>query len=196
MKPLFLFNVPTICAALLLAAPGSVFSQTHSHASEAPNTNVASPYAGEQLRDIKALSKTDIDNLVKGAGMGYAKAAELNGYPGPMHVLELARPLKLTDAQRAATTALLNTHKQEAREIGAKIISAERELDAAFATQKISESQIATLTRGIALLQATLRAAHLQTHLKQTALLRGEQISAYQSLRGYVAANDSDSSRN
>jgi len=37
--------------------------------------------------------------------MGLAKAAELNGYPGPKHVLELAGPLKLTSAQVAATEA-------------------------------------------------------------------------------------------
>ena len=28
-----------------------------------------------------------------GAGMGYARAAELNHFPGPMHVLELAREM-------------------------------------------------------------------------------------------------------
>jgi hypothetical protein len=31
--------------------------------------------------------------------MGMAKAAELNGYPGPRHVLDLSPELHLTDAQ-------------------------------------------------------------------------------------------------
>jgi len=37
-----------------------------------------------------ALSVEQIEQYRAGAGMGYAKAAELNRYPGPMHVLELA----------------------------------------------------------------------------------------------------------
>jgi hypothetical protein len=44
-----------------------------------------SPYAGEQGRAIKALSQKEVSDLLDGAGMGYAKAAELNRYPGPMH---------------------------------------------------------------------------------------------------------------
>jgi hypothetical protein len=49
-----------------------------------------SPYAGQQTRAIKALSPEDLAGLLNGEGMGMAKAAELNGYPGPVHVLELA----------------------------------------------------------------------------------------------------------
>src|SRR5262249_20157560 len=44
-------------------------------------------YAGRQTRAIKALSEEDIAPLLNGEGMGMAKAAELNGYPGPKHVL-------------------------------------------------------------------------------------------------------------
>src|SRR5215469_14793256 len=47
------------------------------------------PYAGQEARTIKALSDDDIAALRKGEGMGMAKAAELNGYPGPVHVLAL-----------------------------------------------------------------------------------------------------------
>jgi len=49
-----------------------------------------SPYAGQEKRSIKALSQAQIENFLSGAGMGFAKAAELNHYPGPKHVLELA----------------------------------------------------------------------------------------------------------
>ena len=34
-------------------------------------------------------------------GMGLALAAELNGYPGPAHVIELAKSLGLSEPQRA-----------------------------------------------------------------------------------------------
>ncbi|MBW5435799.1 hypothetical protein FXB41_13685 [Bradyrhizobium canariense] len=46
------------------------------------------PYAGLEHRPIKALSHQQIEDLRAGRGMGLALAAELNGYPGPSHVLE------------------------------------------------------------------------------------------------------------
>jgi len=55
-------------------------------AAEMPTT----PYARQQVRTIKSLSDEDIAALRKGEGMGMAKAAELNGYPGPAHVLDMA----------------------------------------------------------------------------------------------------------
>jgi hypothetical protein len=72
-----------LTAAMIAAAAAAGHAQT-------------SPYAGEQARDIKALSDQDIKELQSGHGKGLAKAAELNGYPGPAHVLELADELKLT----------------------------------------------------------------------------------------------------
>ena len=54
----------------------------------------ATPYAGQQARTIKSLSKEDIAALLNGKGMGMAKAAELNGYPGPVHLLELVQQLR------------------------------------------------------------------------------------------------------
>jgi hypothetical protein len=59
---------------------------------EPPST----PYADQQHRIIKALSEEEIAALLKGEGLGMAKAAELNGYPGPLHVLTLARELELS----------------------------------------------------------------------------------------------------
>src|SRR4051794_40771771 len=61
----------------------------------------SAPYSGQQARSIKALSPENIAALLTGEGMGMAKAAELNGYPGPAHVLALAKELNLTEAQRA-----------------------------------------------------------------------------------------------
>src|SRR5712692_1546710 len=92
----------------------------------------ASPYAGQEQRSIKALSDKEINDLTEARGMGLAKVAELNSYPGPLHVLELALELDLTDAQRAATESLFATMRERARSIGIKIIDGERELDRAF----------------------------------------------------------------
>ncbi len=58
--------------------------------------DTAAPYAGQQTRAIKALSPEDIAGLRAGDGMAMAKAAELNRYPGPRHVLDLAGPLALS----------------------------------------------------------------------------------------------------
>jgi len=58
----------------------------------------ATPYAGQQTWTIKALSEDEIAALRNGEGMGMAKAAELNGYPGPIHVLALVAQLGLTEA--------------------------------------------------------------------------------------------------
>jgi DNA-binding MarR family transcriptional regulator len=143
------------------------------------------PYAGEQQRDIKALSEQDTRTLRDGLGSGYAKAAELNGYPGPMHMLELARRLELTPEQEAATRRLLAEHKAKARDIGAHIVDAERALDTLFARAQATPDAVQAAVLRIGELQARLRAEHLNTHLAQAALLDGKQIAQYVDLRGY-----------
>jgi hypothetical protein len=55
-------------------------------------------YAGQQTRAIKALSSQEEQDLRLGRGMGLAKAAELNGYPGPMHT-HLDQTALLSQAQ-------------------------------------------------------------------------------------------------
>ena len=57
---------------------------------------LASPYAGQESRRIKSLSEQDIAELRAGRGWGLAKAAELNGMPGPAHLLELRRLRKIS----------------------------------------------------------------------------------------------------
>jgi hypothetical protein len=73
------------------------------------------PYAGLQSRPIKAFSEQQIDDLKNGRGIGLALAAELNGYPGPLHVLELADRLALTENQKASIQYLFESMKQEWR---------------------------------------------------------------------------------
>src|SRR5437016_7821449 len=95
--------------------------------------NTPSPYAGQQARSIKALSAEDIAGLLKGEGMGLAKAAELNGYPGPAHVLALAKQLKLGEAQRRQIQAIFDRMHADAVALGADIVERERTLDRQFA---------------------------------------------------------------
>src|SRR4051812_3345086 len=62
-----------------------------------------SPYAGQEQREIKSLSADEVKDYLAGKGMGMAKAAELNEYPGPLHVLQLASELNLSPEQKART---------------------------------------------------------------------------------------------
>jgi len=146
-----------------------------------------SPYAGQHTRPIKALSDDEVRQFLAGAGMGYAKAAELNGYPGPMHVLELADKLELSTQQREQTRRLMESHKAEARALGSKRVDAERRLDALFRPGRILESQdLAEAVKAAAALEAEYRLSHLETHRRMRALLTEEQVSHYAALRGYL----------
>jgi Spy/CpxP family protein refolding chaperone len=144
-----------------------------------------SPYSGQERRPIKALSETEMRDLAEGRGMGLAKAAELNSYPGPMHVLELADRLGLSDAQRATSEALIAPMRDKAVALGTQIITAERDLDRAFAEGSVDATSLRRQVDKIAALQGELRATHLETHLAQRAILTPEQIARYDALRGY-----------
>src|SRR6266851_1127749 len=91
------------------------------------------PYAGLQARPIKALSEQQIADLKAGRGMGLALAAELNGYPGPKHVLELEKELGLSDAQRTRAQQLFDAMRAETVPLGLRLIAAETDLDQQFA---------------------------------------------------------------
>jgi Spy/CpxP family protein refolding chaperone len=185
MKKLNAIKFIATNALIIWAIPAFSQHMGLHHSMQAAPVVTASPYAGEQAREIKSLSASDISALQAGAGMAYAKAAELNGYPGPMHVLELAAPLRLSMDQREATEKLMTQHKTKVRALGAQFIDAERALDAAFASKQVDAQIITALTQRIATVQATLRAEHLRTHLQQTALLDEQQIASYKTLRGY-----------
>jgi len=101
-------------------------------ATAASSAQTASPYTGQEQRAIKALSDEEIRDLLEARGMGLAKAAELNSYPGPLHVLQLANELGLSDAQRKATDSLYANTRQRALSIGRQIVEAERTLDRAL----------------------------------------------------------------
>ena len=173
-----------LISSCMLAALAPAFGQHTGHGA-AQQSPAPSGYAGEQARDIKALSAQDQRAWADGQGMGLAKAAELNGYPGPMHVLELADGLHLTPSQAAATRALMDQHKAEVRLLGVQLVEAERELDQLFRDKRATEAEIQSRTDVIAKLQARIRASHLSTHVKQTALLETEQVERYSALRGY-----------
>lgn len=169
----------TWVTTVALAAAGAALAQ-HNHGGGS-----AGPYAGMEQRPIKSLDPRTVQGLRRGDGLGHAMAAELNGYPGPLHTLELADRLQLTPEQRAATQRLHDDHKARARVLGERVLQAEADLDALFARREANPERVIDATRRVADLQAQLRAEHLNTHLAQTALMSSEQVSRYVELRGY-----------
>ncbi len=154
-----------------------------------------SPYAGQERREIKALSAQEIEDFLGGAGMGYARAAELNRYPGPRHVLELASELVLTDGQAAGTRDIHAAMQSRAAALGAQLVSLEQELDRQFADESITAESLRQLVADIGALQAEIRYVHLSAHLEQTALLTREQAHRYVRLRGYGSSGKSEHAR-
>ena len=157
------------------AAAGPSFSQSQQ------------PYAGLEGRPIKALSEQQIADLRAGRGMGLALAAELNGYPGPMHVLEMADALDLSGQQRAKMQELFTAMKAEAIPLGERLITQEAELDKAFAGKTITAATLAVSTEAIGATNAALRQTHLKYHLSTVETLTSAQIERYSELRGYRA---------
>jgi Spy/CpxP family protein refolding chaperone len=145
------------------------------------------PYAGLQNRSIKTLSDQQIADLNAGRGMGLALAAELNGYPGPIHAIELAGELHVSPEQIAKLKALFEAMKAETIPLGTSLISQERDLNKDFADRTITFANLETTTQRIGATQAALRAAHLKYHLSTVAILTPEQVARYNELRGYEA---------
>jgi hypothetical protein len=150
-----------------------------------PRAADMSAYSGQQARTIKALSEEDVAALRKGEGMGMAKAAELNGYPGPVHVLALASQLGLSETQQREVKAVFERMSAAAKPLGNELIAQEQALDQLFAKNEITADRLAAATAAIAEVQGRLRSVHLAAHLGTRALLSADQVARYKRLRGY-----------
>ncbi len=144
-----------------------------------------SPYAGEQNRAVKSLSKSDVRAYLAGDGLGMAKAGELNHYPGPKHVLAIADHLMLSSAQRQRIEGIAAAMTAQAQPLGRQIVNEEASLNDGFANGAIDAASLRRKTSHIALLQGQLRAVHLGAHLALKRILSEEQVRRYDHLRGY-----------
>jgi Spy/CpxP family protein refolding chaperone len=184
---------PLVLLLLLASALAGCASPADDAGSDATATTAnasRSPYVGEENRTIKALSAEDVQALLAGEGHGYAKAAELNHYPGPAHVLDLADELGLSDDQREQVEAIRDAMKEDAVRLGSMVVDAEADLDALFASGEADASRVEALTLEIGQLEGELRAVHLNAHLETRALLTHEQVMRYDELRGYSGGGD------
>lgn len=154
----------------------------------APAAAQTSAYAGQEAREIKTMSPEDVGAYLSGKGMGLAKVAELNGYPGPAHVLELASRLELTPEQRTKTQSLFASMEAKAMSLGRALVDEERKLDRLFASKAIDPDSLNRTLDAIGELQAKVRGVHLEAHLEQVRILTPQQTERYAVLRGYAAA--------
>ena len=170
LRPLFLGLALTVTPAVAVA-------QDHSAH--------ASPYAGFETRAIKSLSESDLDELRRGGGWGLALAAELNGVPGPAHLLELHDEIGLSADQVAAIRAIFDEMRSEAVAAGARLIEAEEAIEAAFRAGDLDDDRLRALIVAAEAARAELRFIHLSRHLSTPPLLSADQIARYNTLRGY-----------
>jgi hypothetical protein len=164
--------------ALFLAIGGTALAASAQHAPSAP-------YAGHEQRLVAALSEQEIADLRSAAGMTMALPAELNGYPGPKHVLDLAGPLGLTPEQRVVAERLMTEMRARAVPLGEAVIAAEAALDRLFKSGTATPAAIAAASAEVGRLRAELRAVHLVAHLGMRDALSEHQRRAYAGLRGY-----------
>ena len=146
------------------------------------------PSSHAQSRGTEVVSLTDeeVRALRLGEGMGLARAAELNHFPGPRHLLELAPELGLSDEQIARIRAIHDRMKSEAMAKGEDIIMAEGHLAGLFASGEPTARETARVTGHLGAMRGQLQAIHLLAHIEAARELSAGQIREYDRLRGYL----------
>ena len=97
--------------------PTTAAPQAHAHDHAA-----MSPYAGKESSEVRVLTPEELQAYRDGMGMGLARPAELNHYPGPRHVLDLARELELTGGQSEQLKKVFDRMHEGAIRLGGQII--------------------------------------------------------------------------
>ena len=147
-----------------------------------------SPYRSQTNSPVRGLSAQEVENLLAGSGAGYARTAELNQHPGPLHLLELEQELEISASQAEAISAVFDQMQRDAQRLGQQIVEQEAQLSQAFATESLTPEGLDQQTQALAGLYGDLRAVHLAAHLEVTPWLTADQIERYDQLRGYSGA--------
>lgn len=191
------FTAFTGACGITLALMGCVGEGSGSDPETANDTtDPRSPYAGEQTREISSLTSGDVESLKQGTGVafgGMARPAELNSYPGPRHVLDLADSLELSAAQRDRIQEVHDAMKVDALEIGAEVLDTEQKIDALFASQDATDTKLEELVTKSGELRGALRLVHLSAHLRTVEILSDDQVDRYDQLRGYTSGEACES---
>lgn len=132
-----------------------------------------------------SMSAEDVAELTRGGGWGLAKPAELNGVPGPTHVLELADDLGLTREQRDRIEPIRAAMQEDALAAGQRLIELELALDRHFREGTVTDDILRSSLAEIAKSLGALRYIHLSAHLTTPTILTPVQLAKYSELRGY-----------
>jgi hypothetical protein len=165
-----------VALAAMVAGAVPVQAQHHGHGHTA-----GTPADGH----IRAQACADeFEAVVRdGRGFGMAFAADQEGYPGPLHVLELKDRLQLDAAQEARVRALLHRMFDEARPKGARLLDAEARLRRLFGAGTAEASRVRAAVAEVEQARTELRLVHLLAHLETRALLSDAQRRAYHEAR-------------
>ena len=140
--------------------------------------------AGAEGHQMAQACATEFEKVVgEGRGFGLAFAADQNGYPGPMHVLELRDRLKLTADQTAKVQELMHAMFAESRPKGARLLEAEAKLRRLFADRAADEAAVRGAVGEVERARSEVRLVHLLTHLKTRDLLTEDQRRVYHEAR-------------
>jgi hypothetical protein len=181
------FSATLVIPVLSFGCAGGEVSSGETEHKNSPDepSSEQQPYAGYEERSIKALSDERVTELLEGKGAGYALAGELNQYPGPRHVLDLAEDLGLAEEQEETVQGIFTEMQAEVRLLGRELVDLEERLDRVFREGAIDEDTLAQLTEESAAVEGSIREAHLGAHLKTRDILSPEQVEEYDRLRGY-----------
>jgi Spy/CpxP family protein refolding chaperone len=127
---------------------------------------------------------SEFDKVVgEGRGFGMAFAADQNGYPGPMHVLELKGRLALSAEQEATMQQLMHAMFAESKPKSARLLAAETRLRRLFAERAADAAAVRAAVDEVERARSEVRLVHLLTHLKTRALLTEDQRRIYHEAR-------------
>jgi len=141
------------------------------------------PEGGAHHELVQAYEKAFAENVAAGRGFGMAFAADQNGYPGPLHVLELKDRLNLTADQEARVRSLLAAMFAESTPRGARLLESEARLRGLFAGGRADEASVRAAVAEVERARADVRLVHLGFHLKTRDVLTDDQRRVYHEAR-------------
>lgn len=134
--------------------------------------------------NVKAITPEELEGFLYGKSMEQARAADLNRFPSPEHVVELADKLGLSKQQRERTQQVLDESQAQAARLGYMLVDKEKELDRLFATGLVTREKLFALLHEIAHMRADIRGQHLEANMAQRLILTPPQLERYMQLRG------------
>ena len=159
-------------------------------------TPTPSAYVSLLDSEIRGLEQDTIEGYLTGKGLGQALPAELNGYPGPRHTIDMAEELELTEEQLAQVQALFDDMQSAVIPLGEKYLESVAELELAFREGTITDEYLQSQLENITGIEAQMRYVHLSTHLATIDILNHDQIMEYNMMRGYGDGMDHEQHQN